>query len=750
MKISDMYPMQWFGAASEYAVDACQRVLLYGDIRRQRGNQYRTHLQERAPNVLNFAGELVMSGLDLPRPVNYGLVRILPAEGVPTDPAKRPFVIVDPRAGHGPGIGGFKPDSEIGAALQEGHPCYFVGFLPDPVPGQSVEDVMHAEAAFLRKVAALHPDSIGKPAVIGNCQAGWQVLMTAAVWPELFGPIILAGTPLSYWAGDNPMRYGGGLTGGSWLTALTSDLGAGRFDGAWLVQNFENLDPANTLWKKQYDLYAKVDTEGPRYLGFEKYWGGHVFLDGGEMQTIVDDLFIGNKLATAELSTSDGVRIDLRNVRSPIIVFCSYGDNITPPAQALGWITDLYRDDEDVVGHDQTIVFATHDSIGHLGIFVSGSVGRKEHRQFAAHIDIIDLMPAGIYRAEVADRVPGETVNGADDSSYLMKIRRSGVEEVRGIVKPDPASERRFAAAARVSEINLALYRNLVQPWVRAWATPQSARMMEMFHPLRVGYETWSDRHPWAGIVAAAAENARENRRPVSADNPFLQVQEQISDGIEQSLDAWRDQRDALYARTFDAIYSAPAMQALAGQSTNDTTPVRPHPGDTPEHRAFMAAQMSRLDEEMAQGGLVEAMIRALCVVFLARGEADGRHFDHAWELSRPQLQPTPGQPSRFADFRRLIRHQALLVRRDGAAALAQIPHLLRDVPARSAREAAAVIADLARRGGPLAEHEQASLQQVLALFSQGAERSAPKPRSRRKAPSRTSKGKRSPSPASG
>ena len=174
------------------------------------------------------------------------------------------------------------------------------------------------------------------------------------------------------------------------MTALTSDLGAGRFDGAWLVQNFENLNPANTLWEKQYQVYADVDTEGPRYLGFEKYWGGYVFLEGREMQYIVDNLFIGNRLATAELTTSDGVRIDLRNIRSPIVVFCSHGDNITPPGQALGWITDLYRDDEDIAAHDQTIVFATHDSIGHLGIFVSGAVGRKEHREFAAHIDIID------------------------------------------------------------------------------------------------------------------------------------------------------------------------------------------------------------------------------------------------------------------------------------------------------------------------------------------------------------------------
>ena len=126
------------------------------------------------------------------------------------------FVIVDPRAGHGPGIGGFKADSEIGVALQAGHPCYFVGFLPEPMPGQTIEDIARAEAIFLEKVIALHPQADGKPCVIGNCQAGWAIMMLAAIRPELFGPIIVAGSPLSYWAGvhgKNPMRYSGGLLG---------------------------------------------------------------------------------------------------------------------------------------------------------------------------------------------------------------------------------------------------------------------------------------------------------------------------------------------------------------------------------------------------------------------------------------------------------------------------------------------------------------------------------------------------------
>jgi hypothetical protein len=111
------------------------------------------------------------------------------------------------------------------------------------------------------------------PFAIGNYQAGYQTLMAAILRPDLFGPCLIPGSPMSYWQGvrgKNPMRYSGGLLGGSWLTALTSDLGNGRFDGAWLVFNFDTLNPAEWLWGKQYAVYANVDSGAKRYLGFEK------------------------------------------------------------------------------------------------------------------------------------------------------------------------------------------------------------------------------------------------------------------------------------------------------------------------------------------------------------------------------------------------------------------------------------------------------------------------------------------------
>ena len=156
---------------------------------------------------------------------------------------------------------------------------------------------------FVEAVAARHTTADGKPVLIGNCQAGWQIMMMAAMRPELAGPILLAGSPLSYWAGvhgKNPMRYLGGVLGGTWLTALTGDLGHGIFDGAHLIANFEAGNPANTYWQKLYNVYSKVDTEAQRFLEFETWWGSPVLLNAEEMQWIADNLFVGNRLATGE------------------------------------------------------------------------------------------------------------------------------------------------------------------------------------------------------------------------------------------------------------------------------------------------------------------------------------------------------------------------------------------------------------------------------------------------------------------
>ena len=144
-------------ALPQYMVDAAQRAILFWDTLRKRGNNYLEHVQQGQPPVLHFKYDTVLDGRTLPKPVNYALVRIVPPEGVSVDPLRRPYIIIDPRGGHGPGIGGFKDDSQVGVALRGGHPVYFVIFFRDPEPGQTLLDVCAAERQFVRKVRALHP-----------------------------------------------------------------------------------------------------------------------------------------------------------------------------------------------------------------------------------------------------------------------------------------------------------------------------------------------------------------------------------------------------------------------------------------------------------------------------------------------------------------------------------------------------------------------------------------------------------------
>ncbi|MGK9231131.1 DUF3141 domain-containing protein [Inquilinus limosus] len=700
--------------AVEYWVDAAQRTVLFWDVMRQRGNQYLEHAADPTPHVLSYEFELLLDGRTLERPCNYMLVRIVPPEGVTVDPNKRPFVIIDPRAGHGPGIGGMKPESQIGRALRAGHPCYFIGFLPVPVAGQTLEDIGRAQAEFLRIVAERHPKAEGKPCVMGNCQAGWALAMLAAVKPDIVGPMILAGAPLSYWdgpRGKNPMRYLGGLAGGGWPAALASDLGHGRYDGAHLVQNFESLNPANTLWSKQYNLYRKVDTEVARYLSFEKWWGGYVQLNANEIETITEDLFVGDKLTAGQLETSSGRKIDLRNITSPIVVFCSQGDNITPPQQALGWILDLYDSTDDIVANGQTIIYAIHDDIGHLGIFVSGRVAAKEHNEFIQNIDLIDTLAPGLYEAVIVEKSADDPNAGLIRGDHVVRFEARSINDLRALGINTSEEDKAFATAARVSEINRSLYTSTARPMVQALASEPAAELGRRLSPARLQYSLFSNRNPAMLPVALAAEQVRANRRPAAPDNPFLAFQDLVSSQIVTALDGWRDWRDRWIESSFYALYGNPVLQAALGIGDETLAERRPPRRSEPEE------EREALRGKAAEGDIRDAVLRAILYVIWPMRAVDERGFATLRQLTADHL---PGHWGSLAEFKQAMRGQYLILRWLPEEAMTTLPGLLpADVEARS--RAFAVIEAVVSAAGPVTGEVKLRLDRMREAFGAAA-----------------------------
>src|SRR6516165_4150974 len=156
-----------------YQRDLVERTVLFWDTLRQRADNMLEHQRAGLPPLIDFRYETLLDARRFERPANYALLRITQVgEDCWEDCVNRekpPVIIIDPRAGHGPGIGGFKRESEVGMAMREGHPVYFVIFFPQPAPGQTLADVLHALRRFVEEVARRHPGMA--PVLYGNCQA---------------------------------------------------------------------------------------------------------------------------------------------------------------------------------------------------------------------------------------------------------------------------------------------------------------------------------------------------------------------------------------------------------------------------------------------------------------------------------------------------------------------------------------------------------------------------------------------------
>ncbi|MFZ5708425.1 MAG: DUF3141 domain-containing protein [Pseudomonadota bacterium] len=543
-------------AAASYPKDLAERWILFLDTLRARADNMIEHERQGMPPLLDFDSEMLLDARRFETPANYALLRITRLGDTCwddcVDPAKPPVIVLDPRAGHGPGIGGFKRDSELGIALHEGHPVYFVMFFPEPEPGQTLADVHHALRRFVAEVARRHPDH--PPVLYGNCQAGWAVTLLAADCEGLAGPVVLNGAPLSYWAGapeTSPMRMMGALAGGVWAAHMAADLGDGRFDGAWLAQNFEGLQPEKAIWEKYAHLFAHVDTERDRFLDFERWWNGFYTLSREEILAITENLFIGNKLETGEMRIDEDCSADLRRIHGPVVVFASEGDNITPPAQALGWIPRVYPDTAALKAAGQRIVYLVNPHVGHLGIFVSAAVARFEHRAILDSLGEIEALAPGLYEMKI-DNPTGDP--DCRKPGYVVRFEERDVADL-GAVSSSGALE----TVAQVSALGGAAYDLFWGPWIRAWTTPASAEALRALHPMRWSRLMFSARYnPWMRSVEMLAGTVRRTRAPLADDHPSILAERETLDRIGAGLGALRTARDTAVALAFRSVFTPP------------------------------------------------------------------------------------------------------------------------------------------------------------------------------------------------
>lgn len=675
-----------FNDAFDYLMDRSQRSVLLLDILRKRGNTYLDHLRSGQPPVLIFDYEMVMDGRTFEKPVNYSLLRILDRRNEPVNQAaktgegsgnrrnpaekkqqiksRRPIVVIDPRAGHGPGIGGSKVNSQIGVALDRGHPVYFITFYTHPESRQTLSDVHNAEIRFLEEVGNRHPDA-PKPAVIGNCQAGWAAALIGADRPNIVGPLVLSGSPLSYWAGvagANPMRYKGGLNGGVWLNSLWCDLGNGHFDGANLVAGFEDLNPANTYWNKLYHVFTHVDTEADRFLDFEKWWGGFFKMNAEEIHFIVDSLFIGNELEKGYLRLEADRTINLKNINKPILVFASGGDNITPPSQALGWIKKVYGSVTELKNHAQVIVYMVHETIGHLGIFVSGNVARKEHREIIGFIDRVEYLSPGLYEM-VLEKGGGLP----EDDGYEVRFEARTMDDIS---KYDDGleDEAAFSPVSSLSRFNDTVYKTIFRPWVKKGVSEPMAEMIRQLHPLRAQRYGISDLNPFVLPVKWWSESIRKQRQPLEKENPYAEIETSISNAITSGLNCFRDVRDTTIEFCFKSMYDNPMMKWMFGEPPEQEK----EPGSV--DKKTRKRRKAWIKMAAVEGGFAEAVVRIFLALTGASKGHDKRRIKAAEKITKTNARLKHLSPEHY---KIIVKEQARLLDLDREAAIKGLKDLL-------------------------------------------------------------------------
>jgi hypothetical protein len=352
---------------------------------------------------------------------------------------------------------------------------------------------------------------------------------------------------------------------------------------------------------------------------------------------------------------------DLREIKVPIILFASMGDNITPPQQAFNWVADVYGSTDEIKARGQVIVGLVHQDIGHLGIFVSGKVAKKEHAQIVSVMESIEALPPGLYGMQITEK-KGDDGKPVYEASFIERRLEEITDRLNRFKRAD---EKPFEAVEAVSEFNQRAYELFARPLVQALSNEYGAKLGREFHPLRFQRWALSDMNPWLWWLPSTAQAVKAQRQPVAADDPTRVAERMLSELTSASLDYYRALRDAVSEAAFFQIYGNLFALYVGGEAASRV------PSAEGRELPFVQEALASI----AQGGYAEALAR---VAFLLARKGE------PLPLSRLQLkQELIGEyheliPALSPDEARRIRgEQEIIVRYEPERAIETLPALL-------------------------------------------------------------------------
>ena len=208
--------------------------------------------------------------------------------------------------------------------------------------------------------------------------------------------------------------------------------------------------------------------------------------------------------------------------------------------------------------------------------------------------------------------------------------------------------------------------------------------------------------------VKSLAEKASEDRKPVSADNPFLAFQEQVSKQIVHALDSWRNSQEALSEAIFLAVYGSPAVQAAVGIDPQSVPSRRREM--SARHREMLQARIAELKSRIERGRPSGSggSRPALCRV----GAGDGGRAQPRGTASG-SVATTVDARLTLPEFKMLVREQFFMLLLDREGALAAIPKAVAREFQIERRAAFAAIREVLSASAEISGEAASRLQQI-------------------------------------
>jgi hypothetical protein len=349
------------------------------------------------------------------------------------------------------------------------------------------------------------------------------------------------------------------------------------------------------------------------------------------------------------------------------------------------------------------IVGLLHEDVGHLGIFVSGRVAKKEHAQIVEVLKYIESLRPGLYLMEIdEEKGPG------GKPEYEVTIEERRLEDLRRLNRLQRRDEKPFEVVAEVSALSDRAYNLFGRPLVRPLVNETTAELGRVFHPLR--WQRWalSDLNPWLWPVAALAPVVKAGRQAAPADNPYRQLEKATSEVITAGLDLYRDLRDATMEALFFQVYGGLAAAGVAEGAAGEVQPAGPDPRELPLVQDALAA--------IGTGGYPEAV--ALMGALIGRGA--GRIPLARLEMVERFIRGDEVLSGLPADtVRRIKAEQAVVAELEPERGLQALPRLLAD-PAD--RQRALAVLDEAVAAVEPTDEQRAMVERIRGVLGAGSQ----------------------------